>query len=263
MAEAALPTLHMVQLHLDTRGLLRSAQRQGLRSTEDLGYSVHGHLAALFGELAPRPFRTEAQGERVQILGYGPHSGAELLHHADAFAPPLDRAVLQPGLASKQMPSAWRAGQRLRFEVRLCPTVRLASAAGPFQAKSELDAYQAAWARHQQRQDSLSQELSTNPAPAEAPESRATVYRRWLRRRLEPATQLLDFTLEGLRRTQLLRRTQGHHREQRLPELPDALVLGELEVVDPRGFAALLARGVGRHRAFGFGMLLLRPPSRR
>jgi CRISPR system Cascade subunit CasE len=25
-------------------------------------------------------------------------------------------------------------------------------------------------------------------------------------------------------------------------------------------FRALLARGVGRHRAFGFGMLLLRPP---
>jgi len=32
-------------------------------------------------------------------------------------------------------------------------------------------------------------------------------------------------------------------------------------VRDPTGFAALLARGVGRHRAFGFGMLLLRPPA--
>jgi CRISPR system Cascade subunit CasE len=30
-------------------------------------------------------------------------------------------------------------------------------------------------------------------------------------------------------------------------------------VADPAAFAQLLARGVGRHRAFGLGMLLLRP----
>jgi CRISPR system Cascade subunit CasE len=30
-------------------------------------------------------------------------------------------------------------------------------------------------------------------------------------------------------------------------------------VVDADKFAALLARGVGRHRAFGYGMLLLSP----
>ncbi|WP_083761830.1 type I-E CRISPR-associated protein Cas6/Cse3/CasE [Alkalilimnicola ehrlichii MLHE-1] len=40
---------------------------------------------------------------------------------------------------------------------------------------------------------------------------------------------------------------------------PDALVTGRLTVRDPDTFATLVARGVGRHRAFGFGMLLLRP----
>jgi CRISPR system Cascade subunit CasE len=39
------------------------------------------------------------------------------------------------------------------------------------------------------------------------------------------------------------------------------LLRGELTVADPDAFSALLARGVGRHRAFGYGMLLLRPPS--
>jgi CRISPR system Cascade subunit CasE len=43
-------------------------------------------------------------------------------------------------------------------------------------------------------------------------------------------------------------------------EGPDAVLEGVLEVVDGEAFAALLRRGVGRHRAFGFGMLLLRPP---
>jgi CRISPR system Cascade subunit CasE len=32
-----------------------------------------------------------------------------------------------------------------------------------------------------------------------------------------------------------------------------------LEVTEPETFAVGLARGIGRHRAFGFGMLLLRP----
>jgi CRISPR system Cascade subunit CasE len=44
------------------------------------------------------------------------------------------------------------------------------------------------------------------------------------------------------------------------PQLgPDATFTGVLQVRDPDAFAGLLARGIGRHRAFGFGMLLLRP----
>jgi len=31
-------------------------------------------------------------------------------------------------------------------------------------------------------------------------------------------------------------------------------------VQDPQAFAALLARGLGRHRSFGYGCLLLAPP---
>ncbi|MFG1332515.1 type I-E CRISPR-associated protein Cas6/Cse3/CasE [Xanthobacter autotrophicus] len=39
-----------------------------------------------------------------------------------------------------------------------------------------------------------------------------------------------------------------------------AVLVGTLTVRDAQAFAALLARGVGRHRAFGYGMLLLSPP---
>lgn len=38
---------------------------------------------------------------------------------------------------------------------------------------------------------------------------------------------------------------------------PDALLRGCLRVLEPDAFAHLVARGVGRHRSFGFGMLLL------
>jgi CRISPR system Cascade subunit CasE len=37
-------------------------------------------------------------------------------------------------------------------------------------------------------------------------------------------------------------------------------IVGALRVADEAGFAGAIARGIGRHRAFGFGMLLLAPP---
>jgi CRISPR system Cascade subunit CasE len=51
-------------------------------------------------------------------------------------------------------------------------------------------------------------------------------------------------------------------RNGRRIEGPDAVVHGTLTITDPVAFAGLLARGVGRHRSYGYGMLLLRPPQR-
>ena len=35
---------------------------------------------------------------------------------------------------------------------------------------------------------------------------------------------------------------------------------GTLTITDPVEFGSLLANGIGRHKAYGYGMLLLRPP---
>jgi CRISPR system Cascade subunit CasE len=43
---------------------------------------------------------------------------------------------------------------------------------------------------------------------------------------------------------------------------PEATFHGTFEIQDPTQFAAMLARGVGRHRAYGYGMVLLRAPNR-
>jgi CRISPR system Cascade subunit CasE len=61
-----------------------------------------------------------------------------------------------------------------------------------------------------------------------------------------------------------LSRAKHHADDQRkrVKGRPDVTFTGTLTVTDPTAFSALLARGVGRHRAFGFGMLLLRPPTR-
>ena len=91
---------------------------------------------------------------------------------------------------------------------------------------------------------------------------RETVYREWF---LAEIARRGGATVErvGLERFQLerlTRRHQGGDRKSESRDRPAANFEGTLVVTDPVAFRATLARGLGRHRAFGFGMLLLRPP---
>ena len=60
--------------------------------------------------------------------------------------------------------------------------------------------------------------------------------------------------LVSFRRTRAVRK-----RHARYSEGPDVVMRGVLTVTDSDAFSNLLARGIGRHRAYGYGMLLLRP----
>lgn len=254
MPESAPSTpLHMVQLVIDGRDLQRSARRQRLpERANDTGYLLHGHLNALFGDLLPQPFHSIPSRGDVEVLGYSQGDEAALRRQADTFAEPLVRGSVKR-LASKVMPATWRPGQRLGFEVRVCPVVRLSSAAGDFKAGSEIDAFLATCLRQ------------GNDVPVD----RYEVYRLWLERRFEGAARLLEMEIKQLGRRKLYRRHQGRRsdgkggRRGRQLEHPEALLQGELEIVAADAFNDLLARGIGRHKAFGFGMLRLRPPRRR
>lgn len=238
------PPLHMVQMVLDGRDLQRSAKRQRLPSgCSDTGYLLHGHLNALFGDLLPQPFHGISTRGHVEVVGYSRSDGDALMEQAETFAEPMVKDSLK-GLSSKAMPTTWRAGRRLGFEVRVCPVVRLSSATPNFRAASEVDAFLAAIERR------------TDDAPLHRP----AIYRQWLEKRLVGAARLDDVQLKQFRRTRLFRRTQERQRRGRTLERPDALLVGELEVVDAGAFQQLLERGIGRHRCFGFGMLRLRPP---
>jgi CRISPR system Cascade subunit CasE len=63
--------------------------------------------------------------------------------------------------------------------------------------------------------------------------------------------------MEAARRISRTRVARG----DRGPEGPDATIHGTLTVTDPGVFTKFLARGVARHRAYGYGMLLLHPPN--
>lgn len=251
------PPLNMVRLALDARRLAAGAKRLGLPPRqEDLGALVHATLAALFGEGVVQPFRVlDDSGRSVPVLGYSALDDTALREHASSFADPESYSACDfSALAVKPMPDAWAPGRRLGFELRACPVVRLSSAvtttgrsgeAVSLRAGAEIDAWvHARW------------------LPGGGPEAgdRSRVYGAWLGQRLEGAADLVRVELQGFRRTRLVRRTHGGKRKAKVLERPDALLSGELEVGDAASFARVLAGGIGRHRAYGFGMLLLRPP---
>ena len=81
------------------------------------------------------------------------------------------------------------------------------------------------------------------------------VYTDWLAQRLgQRGAQLDEASLKSFQRVRTIRKLRAHATEG-----PHALMRGTITIVDPGKFTELVAHGIGRHRAYGYGMLLLRP----
>ena len=235
---------YLIQLRPNLRRLLPWAQRQGWVADHgqgDLGYAFHAALKAAFADLAPRPFSYRVgQG----LLAYS--TQAQALQAACALATPevadmlgLDASPQSPGLSIRPFPQSWQAGQWLEFELRVRPVVR--------KDDKELDAF-----------------LSAVERLSEAVLTREAVYAEWLKQQFGDAAELHKLRMTEFKLNYVLRRGAAQAegvRPTRPVQGPDARFTGLLQVRDSEAFAALVARGVGRHRAFGFGMLLIKPAS--
>jgi CRISPR system Cascade subunit CasE len=235
----------MIEMPLDPKRLVAHAEAFGFNRNpdEDLGYAIHGWLQAALGELAPSPFRViESRQGPLRLLGYGPADAQALSAYARKAASPLAEAVCPwDRIASKRLDNIpWQPDQKLRFEVRVCPIIR--------GKQGERDAFLA--------------QLPTDSRPTER--GRYEVYRDWLGKRFGDAVELEPETvsLKAFRLVSTFRQGYGHRERKRRGRRlvrPDALMEGRLRIRDPDGFRSLMQRGIGRHRAFGFGMLLVRP----
>jgi len=236
--------LYMVELHPELTALMRFLKGQGLEKSgadEDLGYAVHAWLAAAFGELRPKSWRLVTGRESpVRVLGYSYYSADELRSRMEEFAEPSVCAVCPPmSIVSKPMPAV-ESGRSLGFEVQCCPVGRRS------RSGVEKDLF-----------------LIHVDKAGDAPLSRERIYCDWAKERLEQnhAATVNVIRVVGYRLIRQTRQTQGQPagREQRHLVRPQVTVQGSLTVKDPNAFVSLLGRGVGRHRAFGYGMVLLRP----
>lgn len=214
------------------------------RTQDDGGYAWHALLSAAFGrECAPKPFRVLGRrGRDPQVLAYADTDAATLQRAAEDFADPVAFAALrleEKPVTGKPMPP-FAPGRKLGFAVRVRPTLRT-DRDGDRGKSAEIDAYVAA----------------LRAAPG-APVDRKAVYARWTRDKLEAGgAEVRELRFDGLGQVKVARRDAAG--KQHSVEGHSANVVGVLDVTDADVFAALLARGVGRHRAFGYGMLLLSP----
>lgn len=248
--------LHLVRLSLDARKLYAFARRSRAAGRDDIdeGYAVHAVLAALFDHkapekerVAPKPFHVASSGaHRLDVLGYASLDHVALGERAKTFAEPDAWSVCDfDAFSSKPMPTHFEVGTRLGFAVRACPVRRIAKRGPMTSERAEVDAF-------------LARSWEVGP---DVKLDREEVYRDWLAEEMgkEGAARLLRAEVKSFQLDRLHRRTQGEDRKRREPKRPDVRFEGVLEVASAQAFAVRLARGVGRHRAFGFGMLLLRP----
>ena len=255
--------LNLIRVPVATHHLARWAGERGLgwiqRGSDIVGFdegrALHHLIGEVFGPNALGPFRLLVPPRKItgNLYAYSRLDAEELRVAAVVQALPDHLNVLRlDALESKSMPGAWRAGQRLGFDLHTRPIRRLRhdleTGSGRISKGQEVDAY-------------LLEALRRHPAApdgmAGASRTREAVYLDWLAERLSSGARL-ERNASRLTRFRRVRVARGNHGS----EGPDATIHGTLTVTDPVSFAALLARGVGRHRAYGYGMLLLRPPNR-
>lgn len=225
--------LFMHQLYIDQAKLFRLGQ---LNHLSDNGYAVHSCLAEVFREDAPAPFAiVGSNGKLLEILAYSDQPKEELVENAKTYSMPLAYECIDwEAFHSKPMPLL-AAGTVCDFSIRMCPVSRSSK------EKKELDVF-------------LSKVLSKESQQTD----RMKVYCRWFSKLLKEkeAADCLDVRVEGFRLATLERRDSG--RVLKRLKRPDVSFAGTLSVKDSKLFLEAIRKGLGRHKAFGFGMLLLK-----
>ena len=255
-----MPELQLVRASIDTVSLARWAAMRGWSRGSavidfDEGRALHHLLVEMFGHGVFRSFRLLVPPRKTvgSLYAYSKMDAKALQAAANRYSLPDHLGILPVNcLADKPMPDDWQEGQRLGFDLRTRPVRRIRSVLGSgpksFAEGAEVDAF-------------LIEVLRRDPAAQGNVDSHAlsreAVYLDWLAEQIDGIAELDRHScrLSRFRRTRVVRGNRN-------VEGPDTTIHGCLTVVDPGKFNGLLARGVGRHRAYGYGMLLLRPPGR-
>jgi len=259
--------LSLISLPVNLREFRRWAVLRQVGADE--GRALHHLLSEAFGKGLLQPFRLmpAPKGNVATLYAYSQSPENVLRENLEVAAPELLNVLQTTHLALRAMPETWREGRRLAFDVRVRPLRRLLKPLegwsreenrcalkgkhprGPMKKGSEVDAFLVA--RLRQFPDGVPENAGSL--------SREEVYLDWLCERFEGAA-IVDrhaTTLQRFARDRVQR--SDHNGKEAISQGPDATFHGELTVKDGEAFQKLLTSGVGRHTAYGFGMLLLRP----
>lgn len=230
---------HLVHISMNSRKFGTWAAQRGLsdRRGFDPHDAMHVLLSALFGKGVLQPYRLfQPEAGPWSVYGHSALSAEELAETARLVGTPDMLEVLDlETIRGKTLPEKVPEGRRIGFDIRLFPVMR----GGNDQVR---DAYTVL--RERQLREGV--EAGTDVL------SREKVYRDWFADRLGDAAELETFRMTSFSMSRMVRSGKAFMG-------PDLVAQGTLRVTGPERFRSLLHEGVGRARAYGFGLVLLRP----
>ncbi|MBN1880445.1 type I-E CRISPR-associated protein Cas6/Cse3/CasE [bacterium] len=262
--------LHLTKFLIETRGLMRLQHFFRIPpDTMDLGYLVHCGISQAFHSCAPKVFSVMDRYTRMnnessnhprftQVLGYTKESASTLINHAKTYAEPdiLELFDLDQ-IQSKTVPMNLPIGHLLEFRVKTCPIIRIWRETNGKRRQVERDAWLAR----------VKSDEEMNVPDYQMPD-RETVYSQWFVELInrQKSVSLVEAHMSGLKLDRLVRKTRNRtsdpNQSKRL-DRPVAVFQGLLNIQNSESFNDLLYCGIGRHKSFGFGMLLLKPAGAR
>lgn len=235
-----------IQVPLNLRELSVVSGRRGWGSVRgfDEGRALHHALGEIFGPKSLQPFRLMVTPHKMDavIYAYSTLSYDELRQNIQISPPDIEGVFDCAGLRHKTLDTSFALDHRLGFDIRIRPIRRLKKDDKSNRGTREIDAYQHA------------AESYGNEPDWHKENTRESVYLAWLAERFGSAAILESANLVRFQRTIAAR--------DRSIEGPDAVIQGVVRVKDEEAFASLISKGVGRHKAYGYGMILLRPANR-
>ena len=224
-------TLNLLKADIDMRHM---AHWSAVEGHSDSARALHCLVFHTFGpHRAPRTFAAienpERPREHATLLAYSTSSAEELQEVARANQSALTAGIMNPhSFRSTPVPDSWHKGTTLRFQVRTIPTFR------PRGSSIEVD---------------LHRKYDASP-------TREETYHRWLSRIMADkggadapphAMELIHYNTRSIRRSPV----------SPVMTVPDVTIQGTCTIDDPEKWNHALTVGVGRHKAYGYGMLLL------
>ena len=229
--------MHLIQTAVDMPAAIRHCRAVGLPATSlrDENVVAKTVLTECFAGPVIRPWAVIAKhAVTMTIAGYSKLTGPDLAKRRALGLPSLQQAVAEP--IGCPVPE-FEVGQRLAFRTRIVPTMHVRDG----DKTLTRDAFLVAVERS-----------------AEGVADRGEAYADYLRDRMEGAV-IEEVTLANFNLARVARRHAESGAGWREHTAPVAELTGILTVTDPAQFRSLVAAGVGRQRAYGYGFLRLAP----
>lgn len=236
---ASMDDLFLVKSHVDIEFLRSWGKRhQHLGPQNDFGYVIHAILEILFRKNRPQTFYFDSSNDNLYF--YSNFSRAQLTKQLTkknrAACCGLGLGNLCHDCEVLDITSMTAMDQQLSFQIKTSPTKRLTGSG------REVDVFSVTDGSEQERH---------------------AAYKKWLHARiLESGLGDVNIDDVAIEQHSVLRREKrivdSKNRKKVVIDVPVALFTGTFTVHTRKCFLESLLNGIGRHKAFGFGMLMIK-----